>query len=365
MRSLYIILVILCCTQVACAQHNYKQYHLGINRAEEQAFVEQDIKAALATFQQTFSQYDFVFVHDCMTAIQLALYDSNRTAFLELADKAAKNGLLPRHMNAIGYIRKHPIYQQYSDSIVRICLRNRPGYLARIDTTALNKMYSLYAYDQMEKNPMKGENRGEIQRRYKPQIAKTMAELKKLIEERGWPSDKLIGIAQKDIMKELKTGKFDMMDFYNKYKDGYNYSIGIGQFTIEEYGLYSTFFFPIMAHYGGYFGFNFYPDEFYIKQIELGYLHPKDIAYVLDFWVDANHDMETTRTRRLNNRYFGTCMTGRPQTATAESYTAPLSKINRDRSKFYIKPVETEIAKDQFMHRHHMYFAWGYNGCRL
>lgn len=366
MRTTCIILLLTLCSLKSFAQQNYKAYHLNINKAEEQAFVKNDIKGALQTYLVTFKQYDFVFVHDCMTAIQLALYDSNDKAFLSITDKATQHGLMPRHMVKIPYIRKHPLYIKYTDSIISMYKRNRPKYLAGIDTPALKKMYSLFAYDQMEKNGLKSEGLGpERVRRYKPQIEKTWTELKQLIIEKGWPSDKLIGIQQSDIMKELKTGTPDMMDFYKKYKDGYNYNIGEGQFQMDEYRLYSTFFYPVMAHFSTHFNSNFFPDEFYIQQIEAGYLHPKDIAYTLDFNIDANRDSATTATRRLTLRYFGAAVAGRPTVVTKESYKVPLDKINKAREKFYIKPVETEMAKDAFMKRNKMFMVWGYSGCRL
>lgn len=367
MRAICIILLLTGYSCTLFAQQNYKSYHLAINKAEEQAFVKNDIKGALQTYLGTFKQYDFVFVHDCMTAIQLALYDSNDKTFLSIIDKAMQHGLMPRHMAKIPYISKHPLYIKYTDSIISMYKRNRPKYLAGIDTPALKKMYSLYAYDQMEKNPLKSEGgfNPETGRRYKPQIEKTWTELKQLIIAKGWPSDKLIGIGQTDIMKELKTGTPDMLDFYKKYKDGYNYNIGEGQFQIEEFRLYSTFFFPVMAHFGNRFNFNFFPDEFYIQQIEAGYLHPKDIAFTLDFNIDWNHEPETTLKMRQTQRYFGTAMAGRPTVITKESYKVPLDKINKAREKFYIKPVETEIAKDNFMQRNKMFMVWGYSGCRL
>jgi len=368
MRFIYTLTIfaLLQCTATA-QQKNYKYYHLNINKAEKQAFVQNDIKGALVTYQNTFNQYDFVFVHDCMTAIELALYDSNAKAFLAFVDKGTKNGLMPRHFMYIPYIKKHTLYAKYDDSVAAIYKRNRPGYLAGIDTPALKKMYSLYGYDQMEKNPMKHEgfDGQAVSRRYKPQIEKTWSELKQLILEKGWPSDKLIGIEQVDIMKELKTGTPDMMDLYELYKDGYNYNIGAGQFTLEEYRLHSTLFFAVMAHYGGYFGFNFFPDEFYIQQTEAGYLHPKDIAYVLDFHVRWNVDSATQAYRMDNMRYFGTGPAGTRNHITTSSYKVPIEKIDAARAKFYIKPVKTEIAKNNFSLRNKIFMGWGYWACRL
>lgn len=365
---LYILLLIFICLQYSATaqQKNYKYYHLNINKAEEQAFVQNDIKGALVTYQNTFNQYDFVFVHDCMTAIELALYDSNAKAFLAFVDKGTENGLMPRHMMYIPYIKKHPLFAKYDDSVAAIYKRNRPGYLAGIDTPALKKMYSLYGYDQMEKNPMKGEGFSmKKSHRYKPQIEKTWSELKQLILEKGWPSDKLIGLEQTDIMKELKTGTPDMMELYELYKEGYNYNISAGQFTLEEYKLHSNLFYAVMVHYGGYFGYNFLPDEVYIQQIEAGYLHPKDLAYLLDFQINWNVDTATQAHRRNTMRYFGTGMTGRGHHLTTYSYRVPIEKIDAARAKFYIKPVKTEIAKNNFAIRNKIFMGWGYGACRL
>jgi hypothetical protein len=120
-----------------------------------------------------------------------------------------------------------------------------------------------------------------------------------------------------------------------------------------------------MVHYGGYFGYNFFPDEVYIQQIEAGYLHPKDLAYLLDFQINWNVDTATQAYRRSTMRYFGTGMTGRGHHLTTYSYRVPIEKIDAARAKFYIKPVKTEIAKNNFAIRNKIFMGWGYGACRL
>ena len=164
---------------------DYWLYHQNIIKAEEQIFINNRVKEGLNTYLHTFSNYDFVFVSDCVTAMQIALLDSNAKIFLAITDKAAKNGLTPGHLNRIPYIRKHPLYIKYTDSVMSMYKRNRPHYLKNIDTTALKKMYSLFAFDQMEKNPMKNESHMATANRYKHEIAKTMGELKQLVLEKG------------------------------------------------------------------------------------------------------------------------------------------------------------------------------------
>lgn len=366
MRIASIILLFIF-THTLHAQHNnYKAYHLNINKAEEQAFVNNDIKGALKTYLSTFKLYDFVFVHDCMVAIQLALYEGNCAALLAITDKATKNGLMPRHMVLIPYIKKHDLYTRYKDSIAAQYSRNRSHYLRRIDTNTLQQMYSLYAYDQMEKNPIKNETFSgrETGRRYTRQVEETMAKLKVLIKQKGWPSDQLTGIEQVDIMKELKTGSPDLLHLFKLIKERENYPASITT-SIEEYRFHSNLFFPIMAHYGTYFNFDFFNDRFYIWQIEAGLLHPKDLAHLLDFRINANNDNTTSATMQLTQRYFGTGIAGRCKEATIADYKAPLEKINKTREQFYIKPIEIELAKDKFMRIHKMYFAFGWDGCRL
>lgn len=364
MRLLYIIP----CLLLYCNLHaqDYRTYHTEIIKAEKQIFVDGYISEGLGTYVSTFGKYDFVFVSDCMTAVQIALYDSNAAALISITDKAMMNGMQPRHLNMIPYIKKHPLYKKYEDSIIAIYHRNRPYYLAGIDTAVLQKMYSLKAFDQMEKNHMKRESHATFRGRYRPQIKKTMDELKTLILSKGWPSDKLIGIAQRDIMKELHTGTPDMGEFYDKYKDVYiHHNFSRGQFYISEYELASTFFFPVMAHYASTVSNIYFPDTVYLQQIAAGFLHPKDMAFVLEFKYRNYPEGGLKPDVSAGQYYFGVSRRGMSDSsAMHRPFPLPYEQMNQLRKKFYMPPFEQDRAKFRFAKEHGMYINWGYFGSR-
>src|SRR5690606_10230642 len=133
---LYPVVLLMCIyCHIACAQ-DYSQYHLNIIKAEEQVFVNGKTEDGLKTYLNTFNQYDFVFLHDCFIAIQIALYANDENAFLAFVEKGAQNGLLPKHLTFRGtrFIKTHPIYIKNKDTILAICRANRQHYLQRLDT---------------------------------------------------------------------------------------------------------------------------------------------------------------------------------------------------------------------------------------
>ena len=260
---------------------NYFEYHTNIIKAEQQIFVEEHFNEGLETYLNTFNRYDFVFLNDCMTALQIALHAEDENAFLKIANKATQNGLMPRHLLKMAYINKHPIYQKYKDSIISMYKINRTHYLKRIDTAALKKMYHLYAMDQLVKNRGQNESNADYNSRYSQQIKETFKNFQALTHQHGWPSDKVMGIYQSDIMKELQIAQPDMIDYYYKYKDQYN--IREGQFQEDETDFCQSFFWAVLAHYGHHISYQYYNDDFYLEQIKKGNIHPDDLGYLIDF----------------------------------------------------------------------------------
>jgi len=100
LKLCFVASIITFSSQKSTAQ-DYTVYHLSIIKADEQIFVKSQIKEELNTYTQIFEHYDFVFVSDCVTAIQIALYAKNEKAFLYFVDKATQNGLMPRHVQRI------------------------------------------------------------------------------------------------------------------------------------------------------------------------------------------------------------------------------------------------------------------------
>lgn len=357
MRVILLTLLTLCLYRSSLNAQDYIQYHKAINKAEEQIFVQKKIPDGLKTYSQVFDQYDFVFLHDCMNAMQIALYANDEKSFLKFTDKATKNGLKMANLAKFYYITKHPYYAKHKDSIASRYPANRQHYLRRLDTATLIKLYDLFATDQTQKNSLKGEKDHAFRSRYRAQIAETMKSLKKLAVERGFPSDKIIGIAQNNIMAELKTGTPDLMRYYDMFKDYSN--IHKSTFEVYEYESAANLIFPIMVHYGGYHNYTFFDDSFYMEQIKKGDLHPKDLAGLNDDWYIRVGNPKPGINK--GDKYYGVWEWSMgPEMKT----TIPDPTINKLRAKYFIAPIENDRAKQRFMTEQKMYNGWGWRGNR-
>jgi len=362
-----ITLIVFGFINTATAQ-DYFQYHRNIIKAEEQAFVTQDFRNALKTYNETLRQYDFVFLRDCIIAMELALYINDEKAFIAFTTKAFQNGFAPPYLNYkdLTYIREHPIYNKYKGKLDTLYAANRDHYLKRIDTTSLKKMMELFCVDQAEKNNLPHESERTYSVRYKPLVIQTMTNLQKLIAAKGWPSDKLIGIDQNDIMRQLGFKNMDALDYYNRYKDDPEHLVSKGQYDFDEYILASSLILPIIVHYSNE-TINIhnkrrnlqYPDEYYLAQIKAGNMHPQDFALLNDWPFDA-----TSLTPVKGDRYFDI---GYKPPEILECKPAAISnkEINAYRAMFYIAPIETARAKLLFLTMNKMSSAGGWLGCRL
>ncbi|OSZ82054.1 hypothetical protein CAP35_01935 [Chitinophagaceae bacterium IBVUCB1] len=338
---------------------DYIKYHQSIANAERKIFVENKIVDGLALYVKTFENYDFIFLQDCVTAMQIALMLNDENKFIVLITKGAKNGLLLRHLTAIRYINTHPIFTKQKITVIEIIKQNRQFYLRRLDTAIVKEVYSLYAWDQLEKNALLHETVPQYNLRYKNAINTTFKKFKEVIDRKGFPADKLIGIDQNDIQYELKTGRQDLKVYYYKYKK--EYRVKQEQFELEEEFLASTLYFPILLHYEHQFSnYKLFNDSFFVSQIAKGNMHPKDVASI--------YDMEyIVYPAKIPDISKGQCFFGVGLLDTFfESHPLPTSDmiINNCRSKFFIPPIENDRLKYRFLKQHGMHAAWGWDGMR-
>lgn len=364
MRNILLFFSLFIIAQSGLSQ-DYTQYHKSIINAEKQLFINEQLEEGLKTYITTFKQYDFVFLSDVMLAMQISLLTNNEQAFLTLADKATQNGLLPRHLIKFYFIQKHPFYKKHKDSIITLYHRNRPHYLNRIDTIALQKMYDIFAFDQMEKNPLKNESETDYNKRYKPQIKQRIDKLTKLIEGHGFPSDKTIGIYQNDIMSEMKLSSQDLIYYYHNNKNNSAYSIHEGQFQEYEWKFSSNLWHAVIAHNYQRQGITqIHSDTLYLREIKKGNIHPRDMAHMLDFPLrNADGDKLNTQLKK-GEKFF--LIARRNNIENMEGYYKGIafSHINLLRERFYIAPIEQDIAKIKFAKKYGIYIPYVANGIR-
>ncbi|MBS1590151.1 MAG: hypothetical protein JST52_11115 [Bacteroidetes bacterium] len=337
---------------------NYYDYHRNIEKAEDLIFIKNNKYIGLDLLITTISSYEFAFLTDCVTAIQLSLYLEDSKSFLKSAQIAFKNGLLPRNLKSIRYIAEHPLYKQNKDSLIKLFHQYRSLYLKRIDTQELCKVIELYAYDQRIKNGYKGEPLDKYKRRYKIEIEYTMKEMMKIICSKGLPTEKSMGVDQNDIMNELHVKHRDLQEYYSEFKQENHEQINKDQFFLDERNFSSTLLFPILHHYmSSSLKFSVFTDSFYLAQIREGKLHPKDFAYLNDiYWnVSGNKSIELQK----GQKFFGGGW------MSTEKLLITDDQINSLRLQFYLPPIQNDRAKYKFMLEHGMWVYLGYMGTRI
>jgi hypothetical protein len=360
LKQSYILfsLILLSFTSVA---KDYTDYHKAIIKAERQIFVSNQIDSGLNTYMQVFKEFDFVFLHDCVIALQIAEYANNEKAFKIIIDKAIKNGLTKSHLPEKSFLKTHTIFIKNSEWIDALLTKNRLQYLKRLDTTAVKRLYSLFEYDQSQKNYLKPEYGNESvtgnSRRYGPIIKDLVQQLKELIAQKGWLSDKLVGVDDEHIIKELKLQGLDLVDYYNKYYVSNECVMNAEQFDIGERECSSTLIMPILVHHNTLQGTgNLYDTTFYFIQIAVGNMHPKDFAMI-------NDDRHFTKREGGIGQFFFGIFWGNTMTV-GQTLPVPDTIINKNRERFFIAPIEQDRAKWKFMKEHNMLYEFGFWGCR-
>jgi hypothetical protein len=340
---------------------DYTDYHKAINKAEGYIFLQNKIDSGLILYDKIFAEFDFVYAGDCITAMQMALYNNNEEAFLSFTKKAFQNGLMLRNFKKIYYIKKHALYLKDTLRFEALYRNNRSHYLKRIDTAVLKKMYYLKVDDQLNKNGLKNikESRESYEKRYKPILTNVVKRLNEIVSDKGIPLDRIIGIDQKDIMKELKLSCPDLEEFYWKNKNSSSTFISLDQFQIQEWLLFSHFYFPIMIHSQNIMR-KFDDSAGFLKQLRLGNIHPKDIAFFYDNFNGYNNSFNPLY--KENTCFYGVGV--RPSKMYKDALFVPDALINKCRAGIYLPPIEQDRAKWKFMESNKMNYGWGYTGVR-
>lgn len=260
MKKLIIIIYFFTISQ-SFSQKSYVDYHKQINKAEELYFKENKKDSAFIYYDKTFNEFnEFIFLKDILNCLQLSILEKREyEKYIELG---FNNGLKLLDLNNFPIIKNKKInilkFQKKYDQI-------RKKYIKKIDLEYLQWVYNLTGEDQI----VKERNDGFYENIYLP---KKINELKNKIIEKGYPGDRIIGITDSTIFKELN------FKFYRDYT-----KIKMVKKVKEDHGnielLSASFLFPFhMHHYCSYYFF----EDLWLKQIAMGNIHPRDVAFFHD-----------------------------------------------------------------------------------
>ncbi len=361
------LLFLICLTINAHAQDDYRIYHRWINNAERCFFLEHKTDSAYSYYDLAFSKFDFVFAKDCYMAAQIAYYNKNEK-YVAYLKKGFQNGLrseqlkysdvlAPLLKDTIAYKKKFSDYQAL-----------RKVYLKRINVWALKKTIQHVSQDQSEKNIRYSDNDYEDLHEYDKRLEKHISFIESMIKTVGFPGDKLIGIDQADIMKELGHDSSDYMDMYNLiYKDP-KYHTEAMQFCTCGNCIAQASVFPLLVHQVCLYQ---HLSAYWEKLIVSGQIHPRDVAELFDISLQLYDYPAVDRKRGAKIADAFACDYVRPYGGYKISFYLHWQNfkysnyiIDSMRTALYINTLEVDSAKNTFGSNHGFKTNFGFWDCR-
>ena len=175
---------------------DYTQYHEWVIRAEEY-IASEEYSEALREYDQLFGSYDFIFRKDYLVAAQLALQiDDHKKAFKYLEAGMAA-GWKKKWMRKNKSLRKFRTYPEWK-GLKKRYRSIREKYEMSLDRDLRRSMKKMIGKDQRKAMGALiriGQKRKQryAERRFAPHSEEQLLKLLKLLENSGYPGEKLIG----------------------------------------------------------------------------------------------------------------------------------------------------------------------------
>jgi hypothetical protein len=291
---------------------DYRVYHTQMNKAETLFFCEQKTDSALYYYDKTFSEFDFIFVKDIVNAIQIAKFSKkDYKRYLRLGFKF---GLKVQHLN------RYPLFKDdykkllIDKELAKSYQLNHKIYLEKIDYKYLDWVYKIGLKDQIEKD----------RKDYERVIRKTVASLKDSIVKKGFPGERLIGIADSIVFRDAGRWERDQrFRVINKRR------------WLESDDDILSQNWPFIIMYHNRCSYTELKDLL-MKEMIKGNIHPRDIGTIYD-------NSKSCGKENLKGAY-------RLDPFTSETAYGTISNklINEMRKELYIVPLEVDNIKKAY-----------------
>lgn len=317
---------------------DYSEYHKKINKAEELFFMQNKVDSSLYYYDKAFKEYNFIFVKDLVNAAQIAIF--NKKPFEEYLEKGFSFGLKFSHLY------NYPLFNDYINSIsksskkkLKIYLKQRAKYLKKIDFEYLDTIYKIAIKDQLEKKS---------KTYFNIEIKKATDNLFEIIQKKGFPGEKIIGLSDSLIFKEIGKPELDLSNQISN-------NINLQHMTSEEEYLASKY--PIILLLHNPCSFKLYANKLK-EEIKKGNLHPRDFGLIYDNIIRFDKrlpnycDNIKIDTPFLLNRF-----------SNYDEFTDILA-INKLRSEYCIVSLELDKVKIEYEDAHGFKLFSGFWNCR-
>ena len=319
---------------------DYLQYHKDINRAEVLFFKEQSVDSTLFYYEKVFNSYDFIFLKDLINCAQIAKHCNK--PYLKYIYRAFEFGLKVEHLNSYPVLRDLFVLKKQNDLKVEY-EKGRQLYLKKIDFNYLDYIYELAVKDQVDKYLEKSV--------YHFKLKNNLHKLKEIINKKGFPGERLLGIADSTICEEanIKIKDLRIRIVTNPKAATFN--------EIIESKFAQIIPFPFFMHIDYYF-FKAFDSKVLIREIKKGNIHPRDIAFFNDFAVTTlqRGNSSFSKEHKTVGFYFSTFG------STNEVFNVALA--NKLREELFMVPYEIDILKKEFEKKYGFRFFSGHSNYR-
>lgn len=322
---------------------NYFDYHKKINRAETLFFLKDEVDSSLTLYDEVFNNYDFIFLTDLVNAAQIAHFSDK--PYKKYLKRGFEFGLKFEHL------KNYPLFKDDLNDLKKDKLLQqayavkRKEYLKKIDFNYLNWIYHLFIKDQLDKN--------KPDYKYEKIIHISLNLIKNKIKQKGFPGERLLGIADSTVFAEHGIPQLDLKEQIKKYDDKLWYV------ETDDEALSQTKIFVLLVHHH-----SSYRElrKLLWKQIKKGNVHPREIGMLFD------------NMYRFSNGRFAPFKNDPPDKKVYfrlnQFTTYPVKNKNNIkttnalRKSFYIVPLEVDKMKKEFESKYGFVLFLGFWNCR-
>lgn len=309
------------------ATKNYFQYHEWVNKAEALYFFENKIDSSLYYYDKTFEAFEaFIFVKDLLNAAQIAKF--NKKEYKHYIEKSFKYGLKLENLSSVPLLKED--IKQYQDS--EIYRLSRSEHVQKLDVAYLDYIQKLAVEDQFRKYD---------KNTYRHYLRDRRFQLRKKIFEKGFPSDRVIGLNDDSIFKELglQDNYSEMTVKSKRNKKGFAFH------EIEERIFGNEYIIPFILHLGC--PTDLLSHKEYLAEIKKGNLHPRDLALIYDT------SLQLPYSCTLNNGHYYT---------KQHDFNGDLNveEANKLRKELYMVSYELDLKKKAYEKENNFRLFYGH-----
>jgi hypothetical protein len=193
---LFALIVCTCSASAARDREGYLGYHRAVTRAEE-LITQKKYSAALAVFDSTFSRYDFIFLRDYKVAAQLAWHLGEQQKAFAFVRSAIACGWTLKEIGQNRFLAPLRSKQEWQlirsdyDSLHAV-YKKKLNLPLRTEVREMFKKDQRLALGNLFRIGRKARERF-LNRKFVPQSERQLLRLREIMNEYGYPGEKLIG----------------------------------------------------------------------------------------------------------------------------------------------------------------------------